>query len=118
MHLRCILAYSDISAEYVLELATRVLVAGADFLMLAPHDTFLDSTKPVRNLIATYSPSTVYVIHRQSVHPQSMTPPDAHLELARDVGNVLQVILAAGSPQMLWLHRGWKLGRCMHRWSR
>ena len=46
--LRCILAYSDISAEYVLDLATRVLVAGADFLMLAPHDTFLNSTKPVR----------------------------------------------------------------------
>ncbi len=45
---RCILAYSDISAEYVLDLASRVLVTGADFLMLAPYDTFLNSTKPVR----------------------------------------------------------------------
>ena len=44
----CILAYSDISAEYVLDLASRLLVTGADFLMLAPHDTFLNSTKPVR----------------------------------------------------------------------
>ncbi|CAL5218913.1 g659 [Coccomyxa viridis] len=44
---KCILAYSDISAEYVLDLASRVLVTGADFLMLAPYDTFLNSTKPV-----------------------------------------------------------------------
>ncbi|CAK0779482.1 hypothetical protein CVIRNUC_004785 [Coccomyxa viridis] len=44
---KCILAYSDISAESVLDLASRVLVAGADFFMLAPYKTFLQSTKPV-----------------------------------------------------------------------
>ena len=45
---RCILPYSDVSAEYVLDVASRVLVAGADFLMLAPTETFLQSTKPVK----------------------------------------------------------------------
>lgn len=45
---RCILAYSDISAQTVLDLAARVLVAGADHLLLAPYDTFLQSTKLVR----------------------------------------------------------------------
>ena len=44
---RCILGYSDLSAETVLDIGARVMVAGADYLLLAPYDTFIRSTKPV-----------------------------------------------------------------------
>ncbi len=43
---RCILAYSDLSHQAVMDLAGRVLVAGADFELLGMR-TMLKSTRPV-----------------------------------------------------------------------
>ena len=42
-----VLAYSDLSHEDVMHNASRVLAAGADFVLLGPHETMLESTKPV-----------------------------------------------------------------------
>ncbi|HXV57244.1 MAG TPA: cyclic 2,3-diphosphoglycerate synthase [Gaiellaceae bacterium] len=42
-----ILAYSDLSHEEVMHKASRVLAAGADFRLLGPRATMLESTKPV-----------------------------------------------------------------------
>ncbi len=42
-----IFAYSDVSHQYVMERASRVLAAGADFRLMGPRDTMLRSTKPV-----------------------------------------------------------------------
>jgi predicted GTPase len=42
-----ILAYSDLSHEDVMHKASRVLAAGADFKLLGPKATMLESTKPV-----------------------------------------------------------------------
>lgn len=41
------LAYSDLAHATVMNLASRVLAAGADFLLLAPRHTMLDSIRPV-----------------------------------------------------------------------
>lgn len=42
-----VFAYSDVSHEYVMHLASRVLAAGADFRLLGPRRTMLKSSKPV-----------------------------------------------------------------------
>ena len=42
-----VFAYSDVSHETVMHLASRVLAAGADFCLLGPRHTQLKSTKPV-----------------------------------------------------------------------
>jgi predicted GTPase len=44
---RCIMAYSDVSYEYVMGLAARVNAAGADFSMLGAARTMVASSKPV-----------------------------------------------------------------------
>ncbi len=44
---RCILAYSDLSNQDVMNLASRVLALGADFGFLGGSHTMLDSKKPV-----------------------------------------------------------------------
>ncbi|MDD1749393.1 MAG: cyclic 2,3-diphosphoglycerate synthase [Methanothrix sp.] len=44
---RCILAYSDLSHQNVMELASRVLAIGADFSFLGGWHTMLRSRKPV-----------------------------------------------------------------------
>ncbi len=44
---RCVMAYSDVSYEYVMHLASRANVAGADFEVTAVRRTQLASTKPV-----------------------------------------------------------------------
>lgn len=44
---QAILAYSDISHQDVMHLASRVLSAGADFRLLGPDATMLKSVKPV-----------------------------------------------------------------------
>jgi predicted GTPase len=47
-HVRLVaLAYSDLSYNFVMSQAARVLAAGADFRLLAPHVTMLKSRKPV-----------------------------------------------------------------------
>lgn len=42
-----IFSYSDVSHEYVMHLASRVLAAGADFRFLGPQRTMLKASKPV-----------------------------------------------------------------------
>ena len=42
-----IFAYSDVSHEHVMHLASRALAAGADFSLLGPRRTMLQSPKPV-----------------------------------------------------------------------
>jgi predicted GTPase len=42
-----VFSYSDISHEYVMHLASRVLAAGADFRLLGPQRTMLKASKPV-----------------------------------------------------------------------
>lgn len=42
-----VFSYSDVSHEYVMHLASRVLAAGAGFRLLSPRQTMLKSSKPV-----------------------------------------------------------------------
>jgi predicted GTPase len=42
-----VFAYSDVSHEHVMHLASRALAAGADFTLLGPRRTMLRSSKPV-----------------------------------------------------------------------
>jgi predicted GTPase len=42
-----IFSYSDVSHEYVMHLASRVLAAGAGFRLMSPRRTMIKSTKPV-----------------------------------------------------------------------
>jgi len=42
-----VFSYSDVSHAYVMHKASEVLVAGADFLLLGPHSTMLESRRPV-----------------------------------------------------------------------
>ena len=42
-----VFAYSDVSHEHVMHVASRVLAAGADFALLGPGRTMLPATKPV-----------------------------------------------------------------------
>ena len=44
---RVVFAYSDVSHEHVMHLASRALAAGADFALLGPRCTMLRPTKPV-----------------------------------------------------------------------
>jgi len=41
------LAYSDLAHQYVMQFASRVLAAGANFGLLGTHDTYVTSKKPV-----------------------------------------------------------------------
>lgn len=47
-----VLAYSDLSHEYVMQRAERVLAHGADFILLGPKETMLKSAKPVISVCA------------------------------------------------------------------
>ena len=42
-----VLAYSDLSHETVMHIASRALATGADFRLIGPRDTMITSTKPV-----------------------------------------------------------------------
>jgi predicted GTPase len=44
---RCVMAYSDVSYNYVMGLAARVNAAGAEFAMLGASQTMVKSSKPV-----------------------------------------------------------------------
>ncbi len=48
----CSFAYSDVSHEYVMHLASRCQAAGASFVLLGPNDTMLFSSKPVISVCA------------------------------------------------------------------
>ncbi len=47
-----VLAYSDVSHEYVMHRASLALAAGADFRLMGPRHTMLRSTKPVISVCA------------------------------------------------------------------
>jgi predicted GTPase len=47
-----IFAYSDVSHEHVMHVASRALAAGASFRLLAPRETWLTSSKPVAAVCA------------------------------------------------------------------
>ncbi len=42
-----IFAYSDVSHEHVMHIGSTALAAGADYRLLSPHSTMLQSTRPV-----------------------------------------------------------------------
>lgn len=42
-----VFSYSDVSHEYVMQLASKVLAAGADFKLLSPSHTWIKSNRPV-----------------------------------------------------------------------
>jgi len=46
------LAYSDLSHAYVMDKASQVLAAGANFVLLGPDDTMIKSRKPVVSVCA------------------------------------------------------------------
>jgi predicted GTPase len=46
------LAYSDLSHEYVMQKASQVLAAGANFVLLGPCDTMIKSRRPVVSVCA------------------------------------------------------------------
>jgi predicted GTPase len=48
-----VFAYSDVSHETVMHAASRALAAGADFGLLGPHRTMLQSRKPIVSVCAT-----------------------------------------------------------------
>jgi len=45
-------AYSDVSHEYVMQKASQVMAAGANFVLLGPNDTMIKSRKPVVSVCA------------------------------------------------------------------
>ena len=47
-----VFAYSDVSHEQVMHVASRVLASGADFKLLGPNATLLDSTRPIVSVCA------------------------------------------------------------------
>ncbi len=47
-----IFAYSDVSHAYVMDKASQVLAAGADFSLLGPRDSMVSSSKPVISVCA------------------------------------------------------------------
>lgn len=48
-----VFAYSDVTHEHVLHLGVQALAAGANYMLLAPQQTFLKSTKPVIAICAS-----------------------------------------------------------------
>jgi len=48
-----IMAYSDLPYEKVMQLGSRALASGADFRLMGPNSTMLDSTKPVISVCAS-----------------------------------------------------------------
>ena len=48
-----VFAYSDVSHEHVMHQGSRVLAAGADFTLLGPRSTMLQSSRPVVAVCAT-----------------------------------------------------------------
>src|SRR5262245_36927055 len=47
-----VFAYSDVTHEHVMHVASRALAAGASFRLLSPHDTMIASSKPVAAICA------------------------------------------------------------------
>jgi predicted GTPase len=65
----CVFSYSDISHEYVMHVASRVLAAGAGFMLLGPRQTMVESRRPVISVCAVRtgagkSQTTRHVVER------------------------------------------------------
>jgi predicted GTPase len=65
----CVFSYSDISHEYVMHMASRVLAAGAGFVLLGPQQTMVESRRPVISICAVRtgagkSQTTRHVVER------------------------------------------------------
>lgn len=54
-----VFAYSDVSHEHVMHIASRALAAGADFTLLGPKRTMLASSRPVIAPLVQPLPSRV-----------------------------------------------------------
>lgn len=48
----CVFAYSDVKHEFVMHMSSRVNAAGADFMLLGPKQTMIESKKPVISICA------------------------------------------------------------------
>ena len=64
---RVIFAYSDVSHEHVMHLASRALAAGADFHLLGPRRTMLRSSRPVVAVCAVRTGCGKGVVSRRVV---------------------------------------------------
>jgi predicted GTPase len=65
----CVFSYSDVSHEYVMHMASRVLVGGAGFMLLGPQQTMVESRRPVISICAVRtgagkSQTTRHVVER------------------------------------------------------
>ncbi len=49
----CVFSYSDVSHVQVMSIASKVMAAGASYMLLGPNDTYVKSTKPVIAVGAT-----------------------------------------------------------------
>lgn len=49
----CVFSYSDVSHNQVMSIASKVMAAGASYMLLGPNDTYVKSTKPVIAVGAT-----------------------------------------------------------------
>ena len=75
-----IFAYSDIRHTYVMHVASRVLVAGADFRLMGLGSTLLESTKPVVSVCAARTGSGKSQTSRKAA------------SILRDLGHRLAVV--------------------------
>jgi len=90
---RVVLAYSDLAHEQVMHLASRALAAGADFALLGPRRTMLESRRPVIAVSAVRtgcgkSPTARWIarrLRRQGVAVAVIRHPMPYGDLARQV---------------------------------
>ncbi|HVP63748.1 MAG TPA: cyclic 2,3-diphosphoglycerate synthase [candidate division Zixibacteria bacterium] len=85
-----VFSYSDVSYEYLMHIASRVLCAGADFRLITPESTQLQSKVPVISICAVRtgcgkSPVSRRVVHglrHLGLHPVVVRHPMPYGELA------------------------------------
>lgn len=86
-----VFAYSDISHEYVMHQAARVMALGADFMLLGPDSTMLKSKLPVISVCAVRtgagkSPVTrklLEIMKRLGMRPVAIRHPMAYCDLEK-----------------------------------
>ncbi len=70
-------SYSDVSHEYVMHIASRVLASGATFTLLGPNDTQLKANKPVIAVVATRTgagKSTITRLVADTIREENLRP--------------------------------------------
>jgi len=86
-----VFAYSDVSHEYVMHKASLCLSIGADFLLLGPGKTMLESRRPVISVCAVRTGSgksgisryIVKILHNKGLVPVAIRHPMPYCELNR-----------------------------------